>query len=150
MIWWSDMTMPQMTGLVLVKKLKAVRSNIPIIICSGCTPPIGRSGRRRDGDCRLRDETHCDPGPLTDDLQGTGSSVRLGSISIILVNECKKDRPRPFSNGCCLRTMGGLFIGLLLDEPALLVHVIHIRRRRGLLFLLRLVRDHGLGRQHQA
>ena len=36
----SDMTMPQMTGLVLAQKIKAVRSDIPIIICSGYSSPL--------------------------------------------------------------------------------------------------------------
>jgi len=31
----SDMTMPKMTGISLAEKLRAVRSDIPIIICSG-------------------------------------------------------------------------------------------------------------------
>jgi len=35
----SDMTMPKMTGLVLAEKLRVIRSDIPIIICSGLEHP---------------------------------------------------------------------------------------------------------------
>ena len=31
----TDMTMPQMTGIELVKKIRALRSDIPIIFCTG-------------------------------------------------------------------------------------------------------------------
>ena len=31
----TDMTMPQMTGVKLAQKLKEIRSDIPVIICTG-------------------------------------------------------------------------------------------------------------------
>jgi len=35
----SDMTMPKMTGLVFAQKLRDIRADIPIIICSGLENP---------------------------------------------------------------------------------------------------------------
>ncbi len=36
----TDMTMPQMTGVTLSEKLKEIRSNIPVIICTGYSSMI--------------------------------------------------------------------------------------------------------------
>lgn len=34
----TDMPMPEMTGMELMQSLHAIRSNIPVIICSGYSP----------------------------------------------------------------------------------------------------------------
>ena len=43
----TDMTMPRMTGEVLARKLIRIRSDIPIIICTGYGEVIGK-GRARE------------------------------------------------------------------------------------------------------
>jgi CheY-like chemotaxis protein len=45
----SDMTMPQMTGDVLARALKAVRADIPIIICTGYSERINEASARSMG-----------------------------------------------------------------------------------------------------
>ncbi len=39
----SDMTMPNMTGVQLAHEIKAIRTNIPIIICSGFSELINEN-----------------------------------------------------------------------------------------------------------
>jgi two-component system, cell cycle sensor histidine kinase and response regulator CckA len=45
----TDMTMPQMTGVKLSEKLKAVRSDIPVIICTGHSSLIDEDKAKKMG-----------------------------------------------------------------------------------------------------
>lgn len=45
----TDMTMPEMTGLVLAEKIKALRPDIPIILCSGHNEGMGRQKLEQAG-----------------------------------------------------------------------------------------------------
>jgi CheY-like chemotaxis protein/anti-sigma regulatory factor (Ser/Thr protein kinase) len=45
----SDMTMPQMTGDQLARRMMAIRPEIPVILCSGFTKQITRSGAKAMG-----------------------------------------------------------------------------------------------------
>lgn len=45
----TDMTMPQMTGAKLSKKLMAIRSDIPVIICTGHSSLIDEEKAKQFG-----------------------------------------------------------------------------------------------------
>ena len=45
----TDMTMPQMTGVKLSEKLKDVRSDIPVIICTGHSSLIDEEKAKKLG-----------------------------------------------------------------------------------------------------
>ncbi len=45
----TDMTMPQMTGATLAKKLKAIKSNIPVILCTGHSAVIDEEKAKQLG-----------------------------------------------------------------------------------------------------
>lgn len=45
----SDMTMPQMDGVTLTKKLKALRPDVPIIICTGHSSVINEENAKKAG-----------------------------------------------------------------------------------------------------
>ena len=45
----SDMTMPQMTGLQLAEKIKVIRPNLPVVICSGFSDKINENNWREKG-----------------------------------------------------------------------------------------------------
>ena len=45
----TDMTMPQMNGAKLSKKIKAIRPNIPILICTGHSPLINKMQAKKLG-----------------------------------------------------------------------------------------------------
>jgi CheY-like chemotaxis protein len=45
----TDMTMPQMTGVTLSEKIKDVRSDIPVIICTGHSSLIDEEKAKKLG-----------------------------------------------------------------------------------------------------
>jgi two-component system cell cycle sensor histidine kinase/response regulator CckA len=45
----TDMTMPQMTGAKLAQKLKEIRSDIPVIVCTGHSSLIDEEKTKRIG-----------------------------------------------------------------------------------------------------
>jgi len=45
----SDMTMPNMTGIDLAKKILGIRSNIPIVLCTGFADPLTEEAARSLG-----------------------------------------------------------------------------------------------------
>ena len=50
---FTDMTMPQMTGLVLAKEIKKVRPDIPIVLCSGLSYQIDHATRQELGNIEV-------------------------------------------------------------------------------------------------
>jgi len=45
----SDMTMPEMTGIQLARKMRAIRPDIPVIICTGFSDQIDKENSRQMG-----------------------------------------------------------------------------------------------------
>ena len=68
----TDMTMRQMTGDRLAAKLMEVRSDIPVIICTGYSPLIDEEKAKEMGGCRLYHEADCDKGLCQHDSEGAG------------------------------------------------------------------------------
>ena len=68
----TDVTMPELTGAELAKRLRAIRSDIPIILVTGFSETVNAENARRDGHRQDVDEAPGEEGTHRGHTEGAG------------------------------------------------------------------------------